>query len=76
MIDARRGWDPADPPIAWGDFKGVMPAGMPAPGWGVKNPRYAEWYAQYDGPDKAALPPPQSASGPHAALVRRLNGGQ
>jgi hypothetical protein len=62
-------------PIAWGDFQGQMPPGMAAPGWGVNDPRYADWYARYDGPDKAALPPPQpAASGSAAALIRRLGG--
>jgi len=59
---ARLRADPAldDAPIAWGDFRGQMPSGMAAPGWSMTDPRYHAWYAQYTGPDKAALPPPRS----------------
>jgi hypothetical protein len=47
-------------PIAWGDFQGTMPSNMPltSGGWGRANPKYAAWYATYNGPHKDSLPPP------------------
>ena len=47
-------------PIAWGDFLGDMPQGMPLHGWTVDDPHYAKWYSTYQGAHKESLPPPGS----------------
>jgi len=61
------------PPIAWGDFLGDMPTGMPAHGWSRDDPNYAKWYRTYQGPHKDSLPPPDAQPGAMDADIQELH---